>query len=200
MTVDGLLEGDGLHDVGMDRRARGDGVDAVLEPLLVGVHDQVEAQPCGGGVTERDHVPELPGRVHVQERERHAGGAERLDRQMQQDARILADRIQDHRPLELGRGFAQDVDRFGFQPRQMRAEAAAPLALPRRCRGFCLRHGMAHGSCVGMQLRVGRTTESGSAGRGSRNPALDALVITMCARPINRLAAGRTERLPRALA
>ena len=33
--------------------------------------------------------------------------------------RILADRIQHHRPLELGRDFAHDVDALGFELLEM---------------------------------------------------------------------------------
>ena len=48
-----------------------EGVDPPLsDTIRVGVDDQVEAQLGGGPVPELDHLPELPGGVHVQYRER----------------------------------------------------------------------------------------------------------------------------------
>jgi hypothetical protein len=40
---------------------------------------------------------------------------ERLERQMQHDAGVLANRIEHHRPFELGDDFAHDLDRLRFQ-------------------------------------------------------------------------------------
>ena len=40
-------------------------------------------------------------------------------RQPQQDRGVLADGIQHHRALELGRHFAHDVDAFGFEQAKM---------------------------------------------------------------------------------
>ena len=58
---------------------------------------------CGVPVAELDHLAELVGRVDVQQRERNRPGIERLLRQPQQHRRVLADRVEHHRPLELGR-------------------------------------------------------------------------------------------------
>ena len=46
-------------------------------------------------------------------------GEERLLRQMQHHRRILADRIEHHRPLRLGDRLAQDVDALGLEPVEM---------------------------------------------------------------------------------
>ena len=79
----------------------------------------VEPEPRRGRIAERDHLAEFPGGVDVQHRERRLCRVERLERQVQQDARILADRIHQHRVAELGRDLAQDADRLGFEPPQM---------------------------------------------------------------------------------
>ena len=47
-------------------------------------------------------------------------GEERLAGEMQQDGRVLADRVEHHRTLELGHDLTHDVDGFGFQLLEMR--------------------------------------------------------------------------------
>ena len=44
---------------------------------------------------------------------------ERLQRKVQHDAGILADRIEHHRLFELGNDVAHDLDGLGLQPPQM---------------------------------------------------------------------------------
>jgi hypothetical protein len=53
--------------------------------------------------------------VDVQDRERERAGAERLDRELEQDERVLAAGEQQHRPLELGGHLAHDVDRLRLE-------------------------------------------------------------------------------------
>ena len=64
---------------------------------------------------ERVHVLELPGRVDVQERERHAAGVEGLARQVREHRRVLPDRVEHDRVAELGRHLADDVDRLRLE-------------------------------------------------------------------------------------
>jgi len=85
----------------------------------VNVHDEFEPEPLGGRVAERDHLPEFPFGIDVQQRERRLGRKERLAGEVQQDARILADRIEQHRLGELGRHLAQNENRFRFQISEM---------------------------------------------------------------------------------
>ena len=70
----------------------------------------------------------------MEERERRLGRIEGLHRQMQQDGRILADRIEHHRIGESRRDLAENMDRFGFKPLEMRQvlghENYYPLSLP----------------------------------------------------------------------
>ena len=63
--------------------------------------------------------PELVGGVDVEQREGNRPGVKRLLRQPQHDRRILADRVEHHRPLELGHHLPDDVDALGFERAQM---------------------------------------------------------------------------------
>ena len=110
-----LLERLGLHDVGIERAAMGDGRDAVLHPLLVGVDDEIEPEPLHLAIAKFDHLAELPGGVDMQQREWRLARIERLQRQMQHHRGILADRIEHHRIAELGRHLAHDVDALGLE-------------------------------------------------------------------------------------
>ena len=75
-------------------------IDAPPQPVLVGVDDQIEAEPRCRRVAKRDHLAEFPGGIDMQQRKRQRRGIERLPRQMQHDRGILADRIQHHRLAE----------------------------------------------------------------------------------------------------
>ena len=81
----------------------------------VRVDDQPRADFLRVAVAELDHLPELVRRVDVQERERNRPRIERLLRQAQQHRRVLADRVQHDRPLELGDDLAHDGDAFRFE-------------------------------------------------------------------------------------
>ena len=70
-------------------------------------------------IAELDHLAELVGGVDVQQRKRNRPRVERLLRQPQQHRRVLADRVQHHRPLELGDHLAHDVDALGLERPQM---------------------------------------------------------------------------------
>ena len=76
---------------------------------------QVEADCRAEPIAELDHLPELPGRIDVQQREGQPAGVERLLRQPQHDGGVLADRVEHHRPLELGGDLADDVDALGLE-------------------------------------------------------------------------------------
>ena len=55
-------------------------------------------------------------------------GMKRLHRQPHHHRRVLADRVQHHRVLELGRHLADDVDALGLELLQMRQSVAAHAA------------------------------------------------------------------------
>ncbi len=91
--VERLAQRLGLHHLGVDLAARGDGRDAARDALLVDVDAQIEPEPPRRLVAEGDHLAELPGRVDVQQRKGQRRGMERLHRDVQHRAGILADRI-----------------------------------------------------------------------------------------------------------
>ena len=80
---------------------------------------QLQAELRGHLIAERDHFPEFPGRVDVQQRERRLRRVERLHREVQHHRAVLADGVEHDRPLALGDDLAQDVDAFGFEPLQV---------------------------------------------------------------------------------
>ena len=92
---------------------------------VVGVHDQPKAVLAAERVAKRDHVAELPARIDVQQRERQRARVERLHGEPHHDRRVLADRVQHHRVLELGRHLADDVDALGLELLQMRQQVPA---------------------------------------------------------------------------
>ena len=115
MLVESVLQRLGLHDVGVLAAAVGERGDAGGAAFLVGVDDEVQLELLGDPVPEGDHVPELPRRVDVQEGERESPGVEGLAGEVQEHGRVLADRIEQHRTLELRSHLADDVDAFGFE-------------------------------------------------------------------------------------
>jgi len=105
----------GLHDPGVFGGAVGEGPDALAHAVRIDVHDQLHARLARGAVAELDHLAELPGGVHVQQRDRRLAGRERLEQQVQQHRGILADGIQQHGIAAGGGHFAKDVDALGFE-------------------------------------------------------------------------------------
>src|SRR5665648_1060292 len=95
---------------------------AAGEPVMVGMDDEIEAELLHRPVAEGDHVVELPGGVHMEQRERRLGRPERFPRQMQQDGGVLTDGIEQHGVTELRRRLAEDMDALGFEELQMRGE------------------------------------------------------------------------------
>ncbi|MNR13136.1 hypothetical protein D3C85_1295240 [compost metagenome] len=124
MQVQRLLQGVGLHRLGMGRRTRGDRADPARQGLVIGVDQQPRAIEARHMVAVGDHVPKLPRRIHVQQRERRRARIEGLGRQVQQDAGILADRIHHDRVARRRRHLAQDLDRLGLKLAQMRGQDA----------------------------------------------------------------------------
>ena len=63
-----------LHDMGVGVGAVVERVDLLANAVLVGVDQEIEAQPGRHLVAEGDHLAELPGGVDVKERERRLAG------------------------------------------------------------------------------------------------------------------------------
>ena len=89
----------------------------------VGVDDQPRADLPRVAIAEGDHLAELVGRVDVEQRKRNRRRVERFLREPQHDRRVLADRVEHHRPRELGDDLTDDVEAFGFE----RAQVVEPL-------------------------------------------------------------------------
>ena len=86
---------------------------------FVAPHEQLDAEFAGVVVAEGDHLAEFVAGVDVQQRKRDGPGVEGLLRQPQHDGGILADGVEHHRLLELGRDLAEDVDALRLQRLQM---------------------------------------------------------------------------------
>ena len=84
---------------------------ALVDRLLHRGHERVRHV----AVAELDHLGEVVAGVDVHDSERHGARPERLARQVQQDDRVLAAGEQQHRPLELRRHLADDVDRLRLE-------------------------------------------------------------------------------------
>jgi hypothetical protein len=82
--------------------------------------DETGAEPFDGFVAERDDLREVVPGVDVHDRERQPRRRERLGRGVRHDDAVLTSRKEQHRPLELGRDLTQEVDRLGFERRQVR--------------------------------------------------------------------------------
>src|SRR6516164_7109924 len=76
VAVEGLPQGLGLHNRGMQCRARGDRIDAARPPLVVGMDEEIDAEPARGVVSKCDHLAELPSGIDMEERERRLPGKE----------------------------------------------------------------------------------------------------------------------------
>jgi hypothetical protein len=86
---------------------------ALSEPGLVCVDDEIEAEACGCGVPEPYHLPEFPRRIDVKHRKREA--PKRLQCEMKEHARILADGIEKNRVPTLCADLPDDLDRLRFE-------------------------------------------------------------------------------------
>src|SRR5438270_10324762 len=91
----------------------------------------MHAELARTAVPELVHRAELPGGVHVEQREGRHGRMEGLHREMQHHRAVLAGGIEHHRPLALRDYLAQDVDALGLEPLEM-AERGDPRQLASR--------------------------------------------------------------------
>ncbi len=69
--------------------------------LLIPVNDQLCPDLLCISITKGNHLGKLIARIHVQQRKWNLARIESLLRQPQHHARILADRVQHHRPRKL---------------------------------------------------------------------------------------------------
>ena len=93
----------------------GKGVDALPQPILIGVNNQFHAHSLSVLITKTDHLLKFPGGIDVQQRERRLARIKGFQRQMEHHRGILTDGIQHHRVLEFGDHLADDVYALGFE-------------------------------------------------------------------------------------
>jgi hypothetical protein len=95
------------------------GMRACGNRIFVPMHDQSRADLPAEPIAEFDHLLELVTRVDMKEGKWKRSGEKRLARQMNEDARVLSDGVQQDGISELRRGFAQNVNRFAFKLAKM---------------------------------------------------------------------------------
>ena len=113
--VEGLLEALGFHDIGVFFTAMGEGSDALVDPFLIDMDDEVEAEFFGHLVAKGDHFAEFPGGIDVEEGEGGLSGIEGLHGQMQHDRGVLADGVEHDRTVEFGGNFPNDMNALGLK-------------------------------------------------------------------------------------
>ena len=120
VLLDRVEQRRGLQPVA--RRARTGVLDdaAPVDRVLHRGDDEADVEPLDRRVAELDDLGEVVPGVDVHHRERQARRPERLERDVEHHDAVLAAREQQHRPLELGRDLAQEVDRLGFERVEMR--------------------------------------------------------------------------------
>ncbi len=119
-----------LHDMGVHVGAVRERADALIDPVLIDVDEEIEAELSRHPVAKLDHLAELPFGIYMQEWKWRLGGVERLHRQVQQYRGVLADRVKHDRIGECCNNFSNDMDRFGFKPPKMgKRHIAIPLIL-----------------------------------------------------------------------
>jgi hypothetical protein len=118
--VERLLQPLGFHDLGVERGAGVEGIDAAPDTVLIDVDVQLQSEALHRLVAKRDHFPKFPCGIDMEERKRRQRWVERLHRQMKHHRGVLTDRIEHDGVAEFGRHLAHDVDAFRLQPLEMR--------------------------------------------------------------------------------
>jgi len=113
VRVQRLLQPFRLPHVGVQRSVV-ERVDSFVERF--GVPVDYELVPGGGLIPRRIHVPELPGRVDVEQREGQRTREEGFLRQVQHHRRILAHRKEHYRLCRLRDCLPEDEDALGLEP------------------------------------------------------------------------------------
>ena len=108
-----------LHQVGMHLAAMRKGAYPRLEGFHIALYNQVPSVFLGIFVAELNHFLELPLGVDVHQGEGHLARIEGLFGQTHHHGRVLADAIEHHRILELGRHLTNDMNGLGFEFLQM---------------------------------------------------------------------------------
>jgi hypothetical protein len=123
----------GLQQPAAALRIQRDRIRARCNRRLIPPHQQLRADGACHRIAERQHLRELESGIDVQQREGNRSGKEGFLSQPQHHGRIFADGVQHHRPLELRRNLAKDVDALRLQ----QAQVTQPMRLRRGRRQIC---------------------------------------------------------------
>src|SRR5262249_9725119 len=115
------------------RRADVVRVDSIRNGTPVRVCNQARADLGDKPVPKGNHFGVFVARVDMHQREGNPVREECFPGEMQHYRRVFTYRIQQDRPLELGRRLSQNVDGLGFQYAQVREAAYAPYRGGRWC-------------------------------------------------------------------
>ena len=114
-----IEQGGGLEQSAAAAGSQRDRIGAVSNRVFIAPHQQLDAELAGVLIAKGDHLAEFVTGIDMQERKRNGPGIEGLLRQPQHDGRVLADGVEHHRLLKLGRHFAEDVDALRLQHLEM---------------------------------------------------------------------------------
>src|SRR5689334_21124296 len=92
---------------------------AGCDRVFVTMHDESGTDFFAEAIAKYNHLFELVTRVDVKEWEGQRHWIEGFPRKMHEHARILADRIQQHRITKLCDRFAQNINGFAFKLAKM---------------------------------------------------------------------------------
>jgi len=101
------------------RDAEFERVSAGRDAILVTMNDEPYSDLRRKTVSEFEHLFEFVTRVDMKQGKRKRSWVKCLASQMNQHARILADRVQQHRIPELRHRFPQNINRFAFKLAKM---------------------------------------------------------------------------------
>ena len=104
-----------LHDIRVHFAPTRHRADARGQSLFIDVHAQVNTESLGSLIAEGDHLPELPGGVHMQQWKGRLGRPERLHCQVQQHRAVLANGVHQDRPLKARGGLTQNLNALCFE-------------------------------------------------------------------------------------
>ena len=86
----------------------------LFNAFLVGMNDQLHTNFFRHLVAELNHLPELPGGIHVHQWEWRLAWVESLTRKMQHHRRVFTDGVKHYGVIEFGSHFADDMHTLRF--------------------------------------------------------------------------------------
>jgi hypothetical protein len=84
------------------------------------IYQKFDTRQLADALPKLVHVPELPGRVDVQQRERQGRRLERFLCKVQHHCTVFAHRVEHDRVVAFGDDLANDVNALGLETLQVR--------------------------------------------------------------------------------